>query len=181
MTRNSLLSALALALALASVSSGCKTTEANYKAAYEKTIAAREEAAVSDSTLYGGSMRRQDNFRNATTRDGNVKILTQRVRVSKNSGGIAENLNRYNVVVGQFKQQFNACSLRDRWADSGYPSAFVVETGEPYYYVVLSSHNNLDEAAQSLKAIGSRPPVAIKEPCPFILDATARRQTTKKH
>ena len=69
----------------------------------------------------------------------------------------------------QFKQRFNAVSMRDRLAGSGYPRAFVVQNGEPYYYVVLSSHDTQAEAVKALKSIPTGFPVAMKAPLPYIL------------
>lgn len=158
----------------------CKTTEANYRAAYEKTVAARSENSDIDSTIYG-AVRRQSKLSTVQTADGPVEVTTQPVRVTPDDGGIAQNLHQYNVVVGQFKQLFNARSMRDRIVDAGFPTAFVVETAEPYYYVVLSSHNEIDTAADALKKFAAKPCVTMKEPCPFILDATARRRPTKSN
>jgi len=174
-----ILAAAATVLTLSGLS-GCKTTEENYRAAYEKTIAARAENSELDSTIYG-AVRRQSKLTAQQTSQGTVNVTTQLVRVTAEGGGIAENLHRYNVVVGQFKQLFNASSMRDRIVDGGYPTAFVVETAEPYYYVVLMSFNKLEAAASALKDFSEKPCVTMKEPCPFILDATAHRHSTKNN
>jgi hypothetical protein len=151
------------------LSGGCKTTEANYRQAYEKAIAARDNI---DSTIYG-QIRRQFNEQAVVTVSGDtVNVRVMHVRVTPDGGGIAENLHRYNVVAGQFKQLFNARSMRNRMADNGFPGAFVVETAEPYYYVVASSHNTAAEASAALKSQADA--IRMKEPCPFILDATTR-------
>lgn len=152
----------------------CKTSEANYRAAYEKTIAARQADEALDSTIYG-DYRRQMSTRTVKAGDGReVEVRTQPVRVTPNSGALPENLKRYNVAVGQFKQLFNARSLRNRLADAGYPEAMVLETGEPYYYVVAGSYSDAGEAADALAAFEKAAPIAMKVPLPFILDATAR-------
>ena len=153
----------------------CKTSEANYREAYEKTIAARDAEASLDSTIYG-TQRRQMTSANIETADGNVEVRRQMVKVTSDGGGLPENLKKYNVVVGQFKQLFNAKSLRNRLADGGYPSAFVVETAEPYYYIVLASFSDAAEAAKAMEEFKANGAFPMKEPCPFILDATGRRQ-----
>ena len=95
---------------------------------------------------------------------------TIRVTVTKDGGGITENLKQFSVVVAGFKQLFNAQSLRNRLADGGYPTAFVVQTGEPYYYIVLSSHPNRAEAMDALSATRKADlPVPFKTGYPFIL------------
>lgn len=153
---------------------GCKTSESNYREAYEKAIAGREANADLDSTVYG-TVRRQMSVREVVLPDGTtVPVYVQHVRVTDGGGGIPENLRRYNVVVGRFKQLFNAKSLRNRLVDDNvFPGAFVVQTAEPYYYIVASSWSSLAEAAAAMRAMPANAP-AMKEPLPFILDATRR-------
>lgn len=160
------------------VVTSCKTTEANYRAAYEKTIAARDSSESIDDTIYGKE-RRKAGTHTVETTSGNVEVTTQMVKVTEGGGGVPENLRRYNVVAGQFKQKFNAVSLRNRLADGGYPGTFVVETAEPYYYIVTGSYASADEAAKALEALKAAKEKSIRPPCPFILDATARRASAK--
>lgn len=160
--------------ALGVLLTACRTSEANYRAAYEKTMEARKAEQSIDSTVYGG-VRRQANTRSVEVRPGvNADVRTQHVRVTEDGGSVNENLLRYNVVVGQFKQKFNALSFRGRLAAAGYPGAFVVETAEPYYYILLGSYDTLSEAYDAMEDFASKPAVAIKEPLPFILRASGR-------
>lgn len=168
-----------ISIILASVAlSSCKTTEANYRAAYEKTIAARDSVESFDDTIYG-KVRQRGGTKTVETSAGNIDVKTQYVKVTEQGGGTAENLYRYNVVAGQFKQKFNALSLRKRLADGRYPGAFVVETAEPYYYIVVGSYTTVDEAAKALEALKAAGEKSVRPPCPFILDATARRASAK--
>jgi len=164
---------------LASVAlSSCKTTEANYRAAYEKTMAARDSVDALDDTIYGKE-RRRGGTKTVETSAGNIEVNIRLVKVTDQGGGTSENLRRYNVVAGQFKQKFNAMSLRNRLADGGYPGAFVVETSEPYYYIIVGSYPTAEEAVKALEALKSSGEKSIRPPCPFILDATARRASSK--
>lgn len=167
--------AILLILAALLLPCGCKTTEANYRAAYEKAMEARAERDSLENTIYGRE-RRMQQPRVVNTPSGDVQVTAQLVKVTKDGGGIPQNLHCYNVVVGQFKQLFNAKSMRERLVDMGYSKAFVVETGEPYYYVVLTSYGDAADAQRSLDAFRAADVLPMKEPCPFILDATARRQ-----
>lgn len=164
---------LAAAVVLASLG-GCRTTEANYREAYEKAIAGRDSSLAVDSTIYGG-VRRQMRMSTATLGNGStVEVWRQHVRIAPETGALSENLHRYNVVVGRFKQIFNARSMRNRLVDNGtLPQCMVVETSEPYYYVVAASFRELDSAATFLKALPEGLP-PMREPLPFILDATSR-------
>lgn len=153
---------------IAAALGGCKTSEANYRAAYEKAVAGRDSSDAIENTIYGAKRRDMDS-RMIIAGGDSVEARVQRVAVTEGGGGISEYLHAYNVVVGQFKQRFNAVSMRDRLAGSGYPRAFVVQNGEPYYYVVLSSHDTQAEAVKALKSIPTGFPVAMKAPLPYIL------------
>lgn len=153
---------------LAGILAGCKTSEANYRAAYEKAIAGRDSADAIENTIYGAGRRAPDS--RMIIADGDTaEARIQRVSLTAGGGGINEYLHPYNVVVGQFKQAFNAISMRNRLAESGYPRAFVVENAEPYYFVVLSSHDSQSEAVQALRTIPGDFPVTMKAPLPYIL------------
>ena len=104
---------------------------------------------------------------------GSVDVYTQHVRVTDEGGGIPENLHRYSVVVGRFKQKFNAVSMRNRLADGGFPAAFVVQTAEPYYFVLIGSYRELPEAVAAMNTIPEGK-IHMKAPLPMILDATRR-------
>lgn len=145
----------------------CKTSEANYRAAYEKTVAAKD-AENADETIYGGSRRKpsQSFMMNGTdTVFVNVKMVSPLV----SEGEEKPEMRKLMVVVGQFKQKFNALSLRDRVAANGYPEAFVVQTSEPYYYIVAQSFDDVSSALAALDEIRKKAPVVMKDPVPFIL------------
>lgn len=156
-------------LAFAAVA--CKTTEANYRQAYDRAVAGRDSADAIENTVYGAH-RRAMGTRQMIVAGDTFDIRSQRVALTEGGGGIRENLRPFNVVVGQFKQLFNARSMRERLVDAGYPGTFVVETAEPYYYVVLSSHADAGQAAAALKAIPAKFPVVMKAPLPFILQTS---------
>lgn len=155
----------------------CKTTEANYRAAYEKAIAGRDSSEALENTIYGRE-RRQVGFEYVAVGGDTVAVRRQLVKVTDGGGAIPENLKRYCVVIGQFKQRFNAVSMRDRLAvsEGTLPEAFVVETGEPYYYVIGGSYATIGEAAERLKSFRTNPPVPFREPLPYILEASAARK-----
>ncbi|MDE6301068.1 MAG: SPOR domain-containing protein [Muribaculaceae bacterium] len=147
----------------------CKTSEANYRAAYERAAGARDGADPLEGTIYGASRRYTPQA--TVTLNGDTALeRTIRVKVTDEGGGIRESLKPFSVVVGGFKQLFNARSMRERLADNGYSSAFVVETGEPYYYIILSSYPNRAEAMSALSAAREATlPVPMKGEYPFIL------------
>lgn len=160
--------------ALTLIVTACKTSEANYRQAYQKAIEARGEADDIDSTVYGAVRRQSNTMAVALPSGRTMDVRRQLVRVTDGGGGIRENLHRYCVVAGQFKQRFNALSLRNRLVDNGFPGAFVVETAEPYYYILTGSYDNGDDALDALKTLDENTRYKPKSPCPFILEATAR-------
>ena len=149
----------------------CKTSEANYRAAYEKAIAGRDSLTALENTIYGKHRR------NATTSlaiagKDTVEMVSTRVKVTEGGGGINESLKPYSLVVGQFKQLVNAKSLRERLVEAGYPRAFVVETAEPYYYILLYSYPTRAEAVDACMALqknSSSFPIALREGLPMVL------------
>lgn len=177
MNRPSVIAAFVAVLFAVSLGA-CKTSEANYRAAYEKAVGNSDDEPL-DGTVYG-EMRSQWSATTVNTASGPLQVRTQLVRVADKGGGIPENLHRYNVVAAQFKQLFNAVSFRGRLADAGYPGSFVVETAEPYYYVVALSTDSPDEALAALEKIEKQPPLSMKAPCPFVLEASARKVTVSR-
>lgn len=162
--------------------SACKTTEANYRAAYDKAIAGRDSSEALENTIYGRE-RRNVNYSYIPTTDGDtIPLRKQLVKITEGGGGLRENLKQYCVVIGQFKQKFNAVSMRDRFAledNSPVPGAFVVETGEPYYYVIGASYSELAPAIKELKTLKKSSGMTFREPLPYILQATAVNQRNK--
>ena len=156
-----------LMLVIASAIVSCKTSEANYRSAYEKTVASRE-SQNDDETIYGGA-RRQPKQSFMMNGSDTVFINVQMVTPVVDAGAVAPDMKPLMLVVGQFKQKFNAPSLRERIAANGYPDAFVVSTSEPYYYIVAESFDNISQAASSLEEIRKKAPVVMKDPVPFIL------------
>lgn len=145
----------------------CKTTEANYRAAYEKTMSGRQ-SDEDNETIYGGRSRKL--AQNSVVHDGDtVAVSLMPVSLVTEDGMPDVSPKTYMVVAGQFKQRFNAMSLRNRLADAGYGNAFVVVTSEPYYYIVADSFDNIGEAAAAVQDLKQKSPVAMKEPLPFIL------------
>lgn len=157
-----------LAIALAAIAmSSCKTTEANYRAAYEKVVADRN-GDDDDLGVYG-KLRKQINTVEVIAGSDTIPVKMIHVSVTTDKGEAARPMRRYCVAVGQFKQRFNAMSLKERLVAQGYADAFVVATSEPYYYVVASDHDSAADASEALAEFERTAPVAMRDPLPFIL------------
>lgn len=149
---------------------GCKTNEANMSSAYNAAVAARDGSDLGlDSTIYTMT-RHQMKHSEMTVNGRTVDVSSQWVRVTEGGGGIRESLRRYCVVLGQFKLEFNAKSMQERLSENGYPQAFVVQTSEPYFFVVGASFNNAEEAVLFLDKVKADTSLKLKSPAPFILE-----------
>ncbi len=156
----------AFAAALVAFAS-CKPSQQAYADAYHSTIAAREAAYEADSAAYT-RMHPQIPLRRVAVGTDTVSVATIRVAVTANAGGIRESLKPYSVVVGDFRQVFNARQMRERIVDA-HPAAFVVQSAAPRYYVIASSHATLPEAAAALQALSADTTLHLRAPLPFIL------------
>ena len=158
---------LFILLTFACLLASCKTSEANYRAAYDKAVAARA-AEDADNTIYGGASRRLDEKFMISGND-TIPVNIKMVSAVTEKDAPAPVLQKFMIVVGQFKQKFNAMSLCKRLVDAGYQDAAVVQTAEPYYYVVASSYDKVADANKALSELKKKAPVVMKDPLPFIL------------
>lgn len=150
---------------------GCKTTEKNYRQAYERTVNSGNPNNVTDfnQTIYGRQRSAARDVAGVTSSGDTINTRVTAVAVTPDGGGINEWLKRYNVCVGEFKQLFNAKSLRTRFVDAGYPRSFIVQNSEPYYYILAGSYDTLDQAVEALKALESANPITLQIGFPYIL------------
>ena len=161
MKHTAVLSYLTMAAMLLSMSA-CKTTEANYRAAYE---AARETRATADDGL--DEETRAALQREAQNGPEASSVNTVFFAVTENSDITAP---QYCIAVNRFRQQFNAKELCGRLQQSGYYGAFVGKTADQNFYVMLGGDDDFDKASAMLKSsradkripFGSGYPVMIK-------------------
>ncbi|MDE6498415.1 MAG: SPOR domain-containing protein [Muribaculaceae bacterium] len=163
-------------IALIILVAGCRTSEANYRSAYEKAIAGRDESAPVDSTIYG-VVRRQIRTTMLSTGTDTAQLRVMHISVTPDEGEkqVHPDVNTgYGVVAGQFKTLFNARSLCSRLREAGYPDAFVVQTAEPYYYVIAAWLPEGNAAVAAVKELREKTPVAMRKPLPYLLKAAGR-------
>lgn len=148
----------------------CKPTEENYRAAYQRTMARDSVRTEFNETIYGKYRREVQDYR-AIDKNDTANVKTTRVWLVKDEDSpvLNEQLKKYCVVIAEFKQLLNAKSIRDRFHDAGYPAAFIVQTPEPYYYVVAASYSDLAQAQSLIQKLLQDTPVRLKTPCPYIL------------
>lgn len=154
------------AVAAAVMMAGCKTTEANYRAAYEKAKAKGQSTAV-DAEVYEQIAKEEGP---ATLTFGEVSFpgRGQWLLAVDLSDVPAGKVKKFSVVNGKFRQQFNARSMTKRLREAGFDSAFVARDRETNYYSVAASVDNATEAAVILDSLKIKGKGAIA-PFPYII------------
>lgn len=156
-----IVSAIALVLFAA-----CKTNEANYRAAYE--IAKQKSMDGVDAETYE-KMQRESMPTKEVAGGDTLRMMRASVNVAKYEGNDDVLLKRYNVVVAQFKQIFNAKAMMGRLKNQGY-DAIVLQNPELLYYVVAGSLDNKGEAVELIKKLTNDESIVLREPYPCILE-----------
>ncbi len=133
----------------------CKTTEANYRAAYEATRAT-QAAADSDDGLDENTRRllaknsRQKQAKHIVGND-TISYTTMFGRLYENQA--VERLPRYSVVSNAFSQVFNAQALCKRLKEAGFEKAYIFYTATPDYYVAAGGSDEISEIPSIIKAL----------------------------
>ncbi len=156
---------LVMAIALAS----CHSNEANYRAAYEKArerVVERMPEGLDEETY---ALIRAEQDRNIEVVNGDsVMIVRKFCNLTDEKSNIAK---RYNVVVAQFKQIFNAKSMRDRLhKEHGYPSYLLFDSREAVYYVIVKAFDEKDVAVAFLKDLEKNNQITVLIPKLWILE-----------
>ena len=132
---------LLIILIFAGIMISCRTSEANYRAAYDKAVAARD-AEDGKETIYGGEQRRlNQNF--IISGNDTIPVNVKMVSVETEKGAPVPTLHKFMVVAGQFKQKFNAMSLCKRLVEAGYADAAVVQPSHIIMWLRLLSIKSL--------------------------------------
>jgi hypothetical protein len=151
--------ALAFALTLAS----CHTTEANYKAAYDKAV---EKTRQNRGLEW--EEKQADRVRANTVIDGDsVRVKRYHFNVVDDKPAVAK---KYAVVTGEFQQKFNAMSMRDRYRKEGHQSYVVYHAKEKTYFVVVNAYDDLAVAAAFIRIMKDKTKVKPTVPRPWVLE-----------
>lgn len=169
MNRVNIIISAALSLVIAAVGTGCKTTEQNYRNAYEIAKAKSDESSGIENTIYDKIRREAVASRLVTARGDSLPTMTVGVQCTPGGFSTPDSVKQYSLAVAQFKQVFNAKSLASRLRSGSWPNAMVLQTAEPLYYVIVSTSADVSEIAEDYKRLMSEKPLAMKEPYPWIL------------
>lgn len=148
------------------VVSSCKTTEANYRDAYNKAVEKRTNTGDAAST---GALKEQKIPKPMCFGADTLMVRTERVSLTPDCGAGASVLKKYCVVVASFRQVFNAKSMCERLRKNGYPDAFVVNNRTDDHYVVAAATDLPSEAAKIIDAVKADASIVLKAPYPYVL------------
>jgi cell division protein FtsN len=129
-----------LAVAATFVMFSCKSTESNYRAAYEK---AKAQETVAQQTSEPVSVQPVVTTQTPANVD-NSNVRSERLNVM--NGGT---LKAFNVVCGSFKSLDNANNLRNTLVNAGYQAQVAQNPETGMYRVVASSFENRADAEAS--------------------------------
>lgn len=156
---------LTLALLAVGATSSCKTSEENYKKAYEAAVEKQNEGYTDEEII---NMAREEAIPRTVYKGDSIPIKGVYVNTVKLDPPVNAAL-RYNIVVATFKQRFNAMSVLDRLRAAGHNDGRLLIDKDQTYYVAAYTTDTLANAVETLRLIEKEPPVAMKSPCPYIL------------
>lgn len=160
-------------IALAFIAAGCKTTEANYRAAYQVAKAVQEKKAKSadddgldDNTRRMLARSKQSGTATHIVGQDTLKVTTLFVAMVE---GPYDRVPQYSVVLNAFSQLFNAKSMMKRLQDNGFEGAYVFQTATPDYYVAAAGTNSIDSVPAILHGISNPTSLGARAGFPAII------------
>ena len=123
------------------VVASCHSTEANYKASYDKAVEQSRSGEKGEIYMHDLEVRSRNNY----VVDGDsIRMLRHHFNVVDDS---AQKAKAFGVVVAEFKQKFNALSYRDRLREENLDSYVVYISRSKLYCVVAQGYDDLSVAA----------------------------------
>ncbi len=140
------------AVALLALSS-CKTTEKNYRAAYETAIAKKAREAAADAEDVPADMISADAPRRRVIAGDTVswKALRLIPDIRPQVEGPAGTDGQYFVAVGKYRMPTNARSGAARMRGGDYPGATAAQAADEEWYLITGRYLSLDAAAEAIK------------------------------
>lgn len=156
-----LLAMLAAILGLAS----CHTTEANYKAAYDKAVEKTRENMGEDNYAHMQAARMA--YTEVVNGDS-VRLLRSFCNIVD---GKPTDVKKFSIVVAMFDQVINARSYRDRLhTKEGFDSYIVYTAKDKKYCVVAQGYDNKGQAAAFVTHIDEYMHMRVLVPRAWILE-----------
>lgn len=155
---------LILLMVAAMLMVSCKTTEKNYRTAYEVAKANDKNKLDSETE----KKLEAEKFGLETKIDGDsVNMKTEYIQLVDVEEGEEHTIPEYNVAVGYFKQIFNARMFKKRLRSKNIGAYILLDT-QKQYYVIANGFEDPIEAAKYIKSIEDNIPFKLPIE-PFIL------------
>lgn len=158
--------------------SGCKTTEANYRAAYQTAIAKRQAdlaQQAQDIDALGAeassAIRRQN--RPQIYISGADTLSTYPIALARPD--FSSTVPRFSVAVNSFEQKFNANAMTKRLMSNGFSGAFVAQASGPVYYVITNATDSLQALPAMLREADRARSLGMGRDFPIIIRNTSFR------
>ena len=153
MRRNSLFLGLALVASIALVS--CKSSESNYRKAYEKAKAEEQNRQETEPVAVTPVVTPVQTQQTQTINQDASNLRQEKLNVQ--NGGV---LKAFNVVCGSFKSIDNANNLRNTLVNQGYSAQVAQNPDTGMYRVIASSFDDMNSAETSRNALRAKYPDA---------------------
>ncbi len=150
-----ILKAFAITAAVIGGLASCKTTEANYRAAYEATKSARDAADTDDGLDDNTRRMLAKNSRNRLAKHvvGSDTLSVSTLFIKLDEGQAVERLPQFSVVANAFSQVFNARALCSRLKEAGFENAYIFHTATPDYYVAAGGSDDISDIPEILRRL----------------------------
>ena len=153
MKRNSLFLGLALVASIALVS--CKSSESNYRKAYEKAKAEEQNRQETEPVAVTPVVTPVQTQPTQTVNQDVSNLRQEKLNVQ--NGGV---LKAFNLVCGSFKSLDNANNLRNTLVNQGYSAQVAQNPDTGMYRVIASSFDDRNSAETSRNALRAKYPDA---------------------
>lgn len=162
----------------------CRTTEANYRAAYEVAKASQERAAAADDDGLDENTRRMLAL-NHKNRQSVQIVGSDTLNIStiycKLESGPTDTVPQYAVVANAFSQVFNANALRERLQQAGFKDAYILRTSTPDFYVAAAGSDNVADIPAIVSALAQAGNPGSRAGFPAVVRCVVTGKKKKMH
>ena len=144
---------MALVASIALVS--CKSSESNYRKAYEKAKAEEQNRQETEPVAVTPVVTPVQTQQNQSINQDASNLRQEKLNVQ--NGGV---LKAFNVVCGSFKSLDNANNLRNTLVNQGYSAQVAQNPDTGMYRVIASSFDDRNSAETSRNALRAKYPDA---------------------
>lgn len=151
----------------------CKTTEANYRKAYETARSAADgrnkvdpDDGLDENTRRMLARQKASATMTHVVGTDTISVTTLFVKMYQ---GSHDRVPRYSVVLNAFSQVFNAKAMCSRLKENGFEDAYIFNTATPDYYVAAGGSDSLDSIPAILARVASAGNLGTRSGFPAVI------------